>query len=97
MVSSTFYDLRQIRADLADFIGDDLGYHALLSEHPSFPTDPDADTIENCRRRVERNADILVLVIGGRHGHVPKESSRSVTNVEYLYARVKGIPVYVFI
>ena len=32
MVSSTFYDLRQIRADLMDFIQDDLGYRPLLSE-----------------------------------------------------------------
>ena len=70
MVSSTFYDLKQIvGADLAlAFISDELGYSALLSELPSFPVDPDLDTIENCRRRVERNADILVLVVGGRYG-----------------------------
>jgi len=32
MVSSTFYDLRQMRADLEEFLTQDLGYHALLSE-----------------------------------------------------------------
>lgn len=52
MVSSTFYDLRQIRKDLDVFISEDLGYIPLLSELPSFPVDPDVDTIENCRRRV---------------------------------------------
>ena len=67
MVSSTFYDLRQIRDDLRQFI-EGLGYRPLLSEHPSFPIDPDTTTIENCRRRVEQDADILVLVIGGRYG-----------------------------
>lgn len=97
MISSTFYDLRQIRSDLKDFVEKELGYQALLSEHSSFPIDPDADTIENCRRRVERNADILVLVIGGRYGYVPQDSSRSITNMEYVYARHKGIPIYVFI
>ena len=70
MVSSTFYDLRQIRSDLRQFIKDDLGYSALLSEFPSFPVDPDKDTIENCRKRVEANTDILVLVIGGRYGSI---------------------------
>jgi hypothetical protein len=43
-----------------------LYYRPLLAEHPSFPIDPDAITIENCRRRVEQDADTLVLVIGGR-------------------------------
>ena len=97
MVSSTFYDLRQIRADLAHFIEDELGYRPLLSEFRSFPIDPDADTIENCRRRVERDADILVLIIGGRYGYVDSESDKSVTNLEYLAARAKGIPIYAFV
>lgn len=97
MVSSTFYDLRQIRTDLARFIADELGYAPLLSELPSFPIDPDVDTIENCRRRVEQDADILVLVIGGRSGYADPVSSRSVTNLEYRAARAKGIPVFAFV
>lgn len=97
MVSSTFYDLSQIRADLLDFLQDELGYRPLLSEYPSFPIDPDADTIENCRRRVEQDADILVLIIGGRYGYVDSASDKSVTNLEYLAARAKGIPVYAFV
>ena len=96
-VSSTFYDLAQIRADLLDFLQDEIGYRPLLSEYPSFPIDPDADTIENCKRRVEQDADILVLVIGGRYGYVDKASDKSVTNLEYLAARAKGIPIYIFV
>lgn len=97
MVSSTFYDLRQIRTDLAHFVEDDLGYRALLSEHRAFPVDPDADTVENCRRRVEKDADIFVLVIGGRYGYVDTATSKSITNLEYLVARAKGIPIYAFV
>ncbi len=97
MASSTFYDLKQIRNDLSDFLVNDLGYVPLLSELNSFPIDPDADTVENCRRRVENDADILVLVIGGRYGSVDHGSSKSVTNLEYLAARLKGVPVFVFI
>lgn len=96
MVSSTFYDLRQIRDDLRQFI-EGLGYRPLLSEHPSFPIDPDTTTIENCRRRVEQDADILVLVIGGRYGSIVADSKASVTNLEYISARHKRISVYAFI
>ena len=96
MVSSTFYDLRQIRDDLRQFI-EGLGYRPLLSEHPSFPIDPDATTIENCRRRVEQDADVLVLVIGGRYGSIDATPNKSVTNLEYTSARHKRIPIYVFI
>ena len=97
MVSSTFYDLRQIRNDLADFIISGLGYSTLLSEFPSFPIDPDINTIENCRKRVDKNADILVLIIGGRYGTIDKKTEKSITNLEYLTAKRKGIPIYVFI
>jgi hypothetical protein len=97
MVSSTFFDLRQIRADLSRFIENEMGYRALLSEFHSFPVEPDADTIENCRRRVEQDADILVLVIGTRYGSVDKATSKSITNLEYLAARSKGIPIFAFV
>lgn len=97
MVSSTFYDLKEVRQQLARFVRDDLGYEPLISENPAFPIDPDADAIENCRRRVEQNADVLVLVVGARYGFVEPDSGKSVTNLEYLAARAKGIPVYAFI
>ncbi len=97
MVSSTFYDLRQVRAELATFITDDVGYIPLLSELSSFPVDPDLDTIENCRARVEKNADILILVIGGRYGSIDDRTGKSVTNLEFLAAQKKGIPIYAFV
>jgi hypothetical protein len=82
---------------LARFIADDLGYIPLLSELPSFPVDPDLDTIENCRARVEKNADILILVIGGRYGSIDARTEKSITNLEFLTARRKGIPIYAFV
>jgi hypothetical protein len=97
MVSSTYYDLKQIRADIHDFIVDQLGYQALVSELPSFPIDPDAATIENCKIRVEKDADIMILVIGCRYGSIDEATNKSITNLEYLAARAKGIPIYVFV
>lgn len=96
-ISSTFYDLQQVRADLAAFVEEQLGYTLLASEHRSFPVDPRADTIENCRKRVTENADIFVLIIGTRSGSVVSGTNRSVTNLEYLAARSKGIPIFAFI
>ena len=66
-------------------------------EHASFPIDPDATTVENCRHRVEHDADVLVLVIGSRYGSVDNRRAASVTNLEYLAARQKGIPVFAFV
>jgi hypothetical protein len=95
-ISSTFYDLRHVRDELRHFL-DELGYEPLLSELSTFPIDPDQSTVENCKRRVENDADILVLVIGARYGSLAPGTSRSVTNVEYLTARVKSIPIYAFL
>jgi hypothetical protein len=36
------------------------------------------------------------LIVGGRYGSV-SDTGKSITNIEYLQARAKGIPIYVFI
>jgi len=97
LISSTCFDLSQVRRDLHDFLEHQLGYRVLASEFSSFPIDPDVDTVENCRRRVERDTDVLVLIVGGRYGYTPQDGGRSVTNLEYLTARAKGIPIYAFV
>src|SRR4051794_20933639 len=96
-ISSTFYDLQQVRANIAKFVQDELGYRLLASEHPSFPVEPTISAIDNCRRRVENDADIFVLVVGARYGSKIPTGNRSITNIEYLAARSKGIPIYTFI
>ena len=96
-VSSTCYDLKQIRQNIRDFIEDDLGYEAVLSEFDSFPIDPDMDTVNNCLRVVEERANIMVLIVGGRYGYITNHGEKSITNLEYLRAKMKGIPIFVFI
>jgi len=93
-VSSTCYDLRQLRADLRAYL-ENAGFEPVLSEYPTFPVDPGAATIANSRKAVESRADIFVLIIGNRYGSTD-EHGKSVTNLEYLTARAKGIPIYVF-
>lgn len=94
-ISSTCYDLRQVRADLERFIGS-LGLTPILSETLNFPVTPESNTIENCLRVVDEQADLFLLIIGNRYGSLDR-SGKSVTNLEYIIARAKGIPIYVFV
>ena len=93
-VSSTCYDLSQIRNDLRDFITS-LGHNPILSEQNDFPINPQLDNWENCINAVKEFADIFVLIIGNKYGYVG-ETGKSITNTEYLTAVQKGIPIYTF-
>ena len=94
-VSSTCYDLKQVRADLKGFI-ESLGLNPVLSDYDSFPVDPDVSAVDNCLKVVDERADLFLLVVGGRYGSTI-EQGKSITNMEYLRARAKGIPVYAFV
>ncbi len=94
-VSSTITDLDPVRKELESFIGD-LGMIPVLSNSPSFPVDPNLNAIENCLKLIKEKTDIFVLVVGARYGS-EAENGKSVTNLEYLWAKDKGIPLYVFI
>jgi len=94
-VSSTCYDLKQVREDIRLCV-EGLGLNAILSEHNTFPVNPNLGTVDNCLKVVEGNADIFVLIVGSRYGS-PGGDGRSITNLEYLTARSKGIPIFVFV
>lgn len=95
-VSSTCYDLSQVRYDLKNFIETQMGFIAVLSEYDSFPLDPNISPQENCIRAVKERADIFVLIVGRRYGSIT-DSGTSVTNSEYINAKSKGIPIYIFV
>ena len=95
-VSSTCYDLKQIREDIKNFIEDNYSFEAMLSEFDSFPVSPCVGTFENCLNNVDKYADIFILIIGTTYGHVT-DAGKSITNLEYLHAKAKGIPIYVFV
>lgn len=93
-VSSTCYDLSQIRNDIKKCI-EDMGHNPILSELKDFPVDPLLTNAENCINAVNKEADIFVLIIGNHYGSV-LESGKSITNVEFQAAVNKGIPIYTF-
>lgn len=105
-VSSTHHDLRDLRASLDKFIGS-LGFDAVLSEKGNIVYGHDRALDESCYREAE-NADILVLLIGGRYGSQRVAGLRidepdfyqrydSITKGEYERARARGVPTYVAI
>jgi len=95
-VSSTCFDLDQIREDIRVSL-EAMGHDPILSEYPSFPVIPELGTIENCKRNVKENADIFVLVIGGRRGTLDKKTNKPVTNLEYETARQQHIDSFIFV
>jgi hypothetical protein len=93
-VSSTCFDLSQVRDDIRQCILD-IGHIPILSELKDFPVDTRLTNAENCINAVNNEADILVLIIGNRYGAV-LESGKSITNTEFEVAVKKGIPIYTF-
>ncbi|MBQ7996639.1 MAG: DUF4062 domain-containing protein [Paludibacteraceae bacterium] len=93
-VSSTCYDLSQIRNDIKQCILE-LGHNPILSELKEFPVNPNLSNAENCINAVKNEADIFVLIIGNKYGS-ELDSGRSITNTEFVTAVDKGIPIYTF-
>ena len=94
-LSSTCYDLKQIRSDMYDYFSN-MGFVHVLSEYPNFPIDPDKNTIDNCIENVKNNTDIFILIVGNIYGS-QINCDKSITNTEYSYAKRLGIPTYIFI
>jgi hypothetical protein len=94
-VSSTCYDLAQLRADIREF-AEAAGLEPILSELDSFPVNPSVSTVENCLNAVRNKADLFLLVVGNRYGSIT-DTGRSITNLEYIEAASRGIPRFVFV
>jgi uncharacterized protein DUF4062 len=105
-ISSTFYDLKYIRASLENFIKS-LGYESILSEKGQIAYDPDFPLDESCYREAA-SADIFVLIVGGRYGSETSEESletkpgfydryESITKKELDSAAERDVPIYILI
>ena len=67
----------------------------IMSENKDFPVNPLLSTQDNCVDAVKNEADVFVLIIGNRYGY-KLDSGQSITNIEFLTALQKGIPIYTF-
>ena len=93
-ISSTCYDLSQIRRDLKS-IYDSVGIRVLISDEVDFPVLPGEDRFETCFKNIIES-DIFILIIGKRSGFIT-DNGKSVTNNELMVAVEKNIPIYCFI
>lgn len=97
-ISSTFYDLRQIRVELDKFI-ESLGYEPVRNEEGDIPYGKEDSLQSYCYKEIE-NIDILISIIGSRYGSVADaEKSReySVSQMELKTALGENKHVFVFI
>ena len=95
-VSSTFYDLKQVREDLDRFISG-LGYEAVLHETGDVAYGKDSPPEAYVHREIEM-CDILICVIGGRYGTESKEQpGSSITQQELHTALGNQVQVFIFI
>jgi hypothetical protein len=94
-ISSTFYDLKQVRADLDNFITS-LGYDPVRNEEGDIPYGKDEALEEYCYKEI-KGVDVLVSIIGGRYGSESKNKNSSVSQLELKTAIKEGKQVYIFI
>lgn len=94
-ISSTFYDLKQIRSDLDNFIGS-LGYEAVRNEEGDIPYG-NSEALENYCYKEIKGVDILISIIGGRYGSNSKKESYSISQMELKTALKENKQIYIFI
>lgn len=94
-ISSTYYDLKNIRADLERFVISQ-GYDPVLNERGHIPYGNEERLEEYCYKEIQ-SADILISIIGGRYGSQSKAEDHSISNTELKTAIELGKQVYIFI
>lgn len=101
-ISSTFYDLKYIREDLANFVRS-YGYDPILFEDGDIGYTPGKELDKSCYESM-KNSDMVILIIGGEYGSAASGERKdgfkeymSVTRNEFRTAIESGIPVFVMI
>lgn len=101
-ISSTFYDLKYIREDLANFVRS-YGYEPILFEDGDIGYTPGKNLDSSCYESM-RNSDMVILVIGGEYGSAASGEKKdefkeymSITRNEFRTAVESGIPIFVMI
>lgn len=94
-ISSTYYDLKNIRADLERYILE-RNYEPVLNERGHIAYQTKEKLEEYCYREIV-NCNILISIIGGRYGTISQHLGNSITQKELKTALEQGKQVYIFI
>ena len=91
-LSSTYLDLIEHRKAVVNALrtmGEEVDHMEIFGARDEEPTKASLDELDMC--------DVLVGVYAYRYGTVPKDSTYSVTEQEYLHATLKKMPILVFV
>lgn len=94
-ISSTYYDLKQTRENLASFLNG-LGYESVRNERGEIPYGNQESLQQYCYKEIS-NVDIFVSIIGGRFGSESDQGKWSISNEELRTALKENKQVYIFI
>lgn len=94
-ISSTFFDLKQVRADIDRFIKE-VGYEPVRNEAGNIPYGKDEKLEEYCYKEIS-DIDILIGIIGGRYGSESQYEPYSISQIEIKTAIEQQKQVYLFI
>jgi hypothetical protein len=94
-VSSTYYDLKNVRVALSAFI-DSMGYDATLNETGSIAYGKSDPLDVYCYDEIQ-NCDIIISLIGGRYGSAASDGTSSISQKELKTALDLGKQVYIFV
>jgi hypothetical protein len=95
-LSSTCYDLGAVRARIEEWARES-GYRPLLSDRADFPVNPGQHRMDVCIA-VARQADLMVLIVGGRFGApFHRDPEISITWAEFRAASQARVPVLAFV
>jgi len=94
-ISSTFYDLRYVRADLDRFIRE-VGYESVQHERGHVPYGSSEKLEKYCYKEISQ-VDIVVNIVGGRFGSESYEEAYSVSQMELKTAVKLNKQCYIFV
>lgn len=101
-ISSTFYDLRQVRADIEQFLRS-IGYDPVRNEEGAIPYGKEESLEQYCYNEI-KSCDILISIIGGNFGTESRvndgngfEGRSSISQQELKTALKENRHVYIFI
>ena len=94
-LSSTYYDLKQVRSDIGRFI-QDLGYIPVMNENADIPYTQQHELEYDCYGEI-LSCDVLVCIIGNSFGSQSTSNEFSITMNELEQAIKNRKIIYVFI
>lgn len=94
-ISSTFYDLRQVRSNLERFVRE-LGYDSVQHERGQVPYGSQEKLEKYCYKEIDQ-VDIVVNIVGGRFGSGSLEEAYSISQMELKTALRLNKQSYIFV